>query len=328
MFLSKIKTGCGFVLFACSEFNLQLQGGGNPGGVKTIPSGTFLIVFVFIFDVFGTIAQMQPNLPPDRQTDILMIDDSLTDLRLLMELMTSRRLRVSAAFCGEKGYRQAELLQPGLILLDVRMPGMDGFATCRHLKENPITRQIPIIFLTAATELSERLEGFSAGAIDYISKPFSEQEVLARVSVHLNLVPKNMVHESLIPNARNPAIKSFDEVLVSGGQKILRKMISTPPSLDGLAKQLGTNRRRINEAFQAYSGLSAFEWLREERLRQAHYLVSQTDTPISQISEYLGFATPANFTKAFRERYKCPPRTLRQEMQSNQFLENSTDQVS
>jgi DNA-binding response OmpR family regulator len=270
---------------------------------------------------FGKIAPMQTTTVQGRLTDILMIDDSLTDLRLLMDLMTSRRMRVSAAFDGTKGYRQAELLQPGLILLDVRMPGMDGFATCRHLKENPKTRLIPVIFLTAATEVSERLQGFSVGAVDYIGKPFIEQEVLARIAVHLDLTKRVASYASMDAADEIEGSTSFDAILVANGQKILRQHISSPPSLDGLAAQLGTNRRRINEAFQIYCGLSVFNWLREDRLRQAHYLVANTDTPISYLAEYLGFSTPANFSKAFKERYHCSPRSLRQEMQNSRALD-------
>lgn len=255
-----------------------------------------------------------------RQADILLIDDSVTDLRLLMELMSARQLRVSVAFDGEKGYRQAELLQPGLILLDVRMPGVDGFAVCRRLKANPATRFIPVIFLTAATDLAERLLGFSVGGVDYICKPFSEQEVLARVGVHLVLRAAEQSAKVAAVSAEN-SDKKLDAVLVAAGQKILRQAMSNPPTLDTLARQVGTNRRRINEAFNAYCGLSAFEWLREERLRQAQYLVGSTDTPLSQIGEYLGYSTPTNFAKAFRERFGCPPRTLRQEMQAKRALD-------
>lgn len=260
----------------------------------------------------------------ERRTDVLLIDDSLTDLRLLMSLMTSRRMRVSVAFEGIKGYRQAELLQPGLILLDVRMPGMDGFATCRLLKENPKTRFIPVIFLSAATELEERLEGFAVGGVDYICKPFNEQEVLARVGVHLELVPRATL-EADIPE-ENSALESpsFDAVLVASGQKILRQSLTEPPTLPGLAQKLGTNRRRLNEAFQAQCGLPVFAWLREERLRQAHSLLASTDMQVTEISDFVGYSTPANFAKAFRERFGCTPSVLRQELRRSKKNDSST----
>lgn len=242
--------------------------------------------------------------------DVLLIDDSLTDLRLLMNLMTAHKMRVSVAFDGERGYQQAVLQQPALILLDVRMPGMDGFATCRRLKANPQTQLIPVLFLTAANDLPERLEGFALGGVDYIGKPFDEQEVLARISVHLRpAVPAPGTADSAAPQGAG-----LDAVLVAAGQKLLREQLTTPPTLERLAQMLGTNRRRLNEAFQAQCALPVYGWLREERFRQAHYLVGQTDTPINQIGEYLGYTTPANFAKAFKDRFACPPRALRTEL--------------
>lgn len=119
------------------------------------------------------------------RTDVLLIDDSVADLRLLMELMTLRDLRLSVALDAEHGYQQALLLRLGLILLDVHMPVMDGFSLCRRLKVEASLRSTPVIFLTAATDLAERLEGFAVGGVDYIAKPFDEQEVVERVGMHL-----------------------------------------------------------------------------------------------------------------------------------------------
>jgi DNA-binding response OmpR family regulator len=244
-------------------------------------------------------------------TDLLIVDDSPTDLRLLVDMMTARHMRVSVAFDGEKGYRQAILQQPALILLDVRMPGMDGYATCRRLKANPATQIIPVIFLTVANDLEERLEGFALGAVDYIGKPFNEEEVLARVGVHLQLMPKQPAPKA---DETLPDDGSRDGVLVQAAQKILREMIANPPSLEDLAQMLGTNRRQINKSFQVCCGQPVFGWLREDRLRQAHHLICRTDTPISAISEHLGYSTPANFAKAFRERFGFPPSDLRRGM--------------
>lgn len=247
------------------------------------------------------------------QTDLLLIDDSLTDLRLLMDMMAARRLSLSVAFDGEKGYQQAVLQRPALILLDVRMPGMDGFATCRRLKANPATQFIPVIFLTAANDLDDRLQGFALGAVDYIGKPFHEAEVLARVGVHLRLAAKAEGEAPAADDAA-PGEVTRDEVLVRAAQKILGERIADPPSLEDLARLLGTNRRQINESFQACCGQPAFGWLREERLRQAHHLVCRTDTPMSLIGEHLGYSTSANFARAFRERFGFAPRDLRRDM--------------
>lgn len=246
-------------------------------------------------------------------TDILLIDDSVTDLRLLMEMMTLRDLHISVALDGTRGYQQAVMLHPRLILLDVRMPNMDGFSVCRRLKNNSLTQNIPVIFLTAANDLSERLEGFAAGGVDYIGKPFEVQEVLARVGVHL----VRPVMPAVASEAPSPAVDEVgeqdrrDNELVAAAQELLRDTVADPPGLDRLARLLGTNRRRLNEAFQSLCGQPVYGWLREERYRQAYFQVAQTATPFSIISASLGYSSAANFTKSFRVRFGFTPSEIR-----------------
>lgn len=250
-------------------------------------------------------------------TDVLLIDDSVADLRVLMELMNLRDLRLSVALDGERGYQQAILLQPSLVLLDVRMPGLDGIATCKRLKAHPATSAIPVIFLTAANDLTERLEGFAAGAVDYIGKPFEVQEVLARVGVHLRRTALPLPDE-LADDAADDSVSSEasrDLRFMIEAQDLLRGTMADPPQLDRLARLVGTNRRRLNEVFQALCGQPVFGWLREERLRQANHLVGRTPTPFSQISQSLGYSTPANFSKAFRLRYGSSPSEMRARLQ-------------
>lgn len=249
----------------------------------------------------------------DSRVDVLLIDDSLVDLKVLIDLMTLRDLRVAVGQDGERGYQQAVLLQPGLVLLDIRMPGMDGFAVCRRLKSNPETRDIPVIFLSAATEVEERLQGFAIGAVDFIGKPFEPREVLARVGVHLELAARRLgeADRTATATVADSSEKSQDQQIVATAQKIMRDSIANPPSLDQLARLVGVNRRRLNDAFQGFLGSPVFGWLREERLRQAHDLVVRTETSVSLISDCLGYSTPANFTKAFRERYGITPTELR-----------------
>lgn len=244
---------------------------------------------------------------PDRDVapgHVLLVDDSTADLRLLMDLMRLRGLRLSVALDGERGYDRAVAQQPGLVLLDVGLPGMDGYAVCRLLKANPLTKHIPVIFLTVADDLDSRLAGFAAGGVDYIAKPFAEQEVLARVGVHLQ-------RRSRAPAADEAVVVSTDSVLVTAAQRLLREQLASPPELDLLARQLGSNRRRLNEAFQSLCGQPVFGWFREERLRRAHELVCQRDTALSEIAEALGYASPATFTRAFSERFGLPPREMR-----------------
>jgi signal transduction histidine kinase len=118
---------------------------------------------------------------------ILVVDDTPANLGLVVECLEGKNLRVAIARDGAEALRRAELAQPDLILLDVMMPGLDGFETCRKLKAMPKTRDIPVIFMTSLTQTEEKITGFRAGAVDYITKPLQMEEVAARVSTHLKL---------------------------------------------------------------------------------------------------------------------------------------------
>ena len=122
---------------------------------------------------------------------ILMVDDTPANLSVLSDLLSARGFKISVAEDGESALEQLQYVQPDLILLDVLMPHLDGFTTCQRLKERPETRDIPVIFMTALTDTVEKVKGFELGAVDYITKPFQQEEVLARVSAHLALQQLN-----------------------------------------------------------------------------------------------------------------------------------------
>ncbi|MDF5722747.1 MAG: response regulator [Rhizonema sp. PD37] len=118
---------------------------------------------------------------------ILVVDDTPANLEVISELLTQVGYDVSTAIDGERALKQVQYNSPDLILLDVMMPGIDGFETCRRLKDNPATHDIPIIFMTAVSDIDNKVKAFSLGAVDYITKPFQEDEVLARVKTHIRL---------------------------------------------------------------------------------------------------------------------------------------------
>ncbi|OGU17356.1 MAG: hypothetical protein A2076_03905 [Geobacteraceae bacterium GWC2_53_11] len=118
---------------------------------------------------------------------ILVVDDTPESLRVLAGILQPEGYSVRPANSGELALASIAAQPPDLILLDIRMPGMDGFEVCRRLKGDEATRGIPVIFQSAATDLADRLEGLRLGAVDYISKPFQREELLARVKTHLEL---------------------------------------------------------------------------------------------------------------------------------------------
>jgi len=241
---------------------------------------------------------------------LLLIDDSIAELRVLIDMLAARKWRTLVSFDGMDGYRKAGLKKPDLILLDVRMPGMDGFGTCRRLEADPNTQSIPVIFLTSADDKEDRLNGLSIGAVDYIIKPYvSEEEVLARLGIHLELARRLGSVPKITANATNG-----HSALVAAATSVLLESLTKPPSPETLAQQLGTNEKRLNEAFHEAFALPVFAWLREQRLRLARQLLSQTDTPIADIAAHCGYGSPANFATAFKDRFECTPRDLRRRL--------------
>ena len=131
---------------------------------------------------------------------ILMVDDTPANLALLAHALEEHGLRMLVAQDGDEALRRARFTRPDLILLDVMMPGIDGFETCRRLKAQESLRDIPVVFMSALSDSTDKVQGFEVGGVDYVTKPFEMEEVLARIGTHLmmremqrQLVEKNAV---------------------------------------------------------------------------------------------------------------------------------------
>lgn len=118
---------------------------------------------------------------------VLIVDDMPTNIEVVSEALETAGLEVAIALSGEQALQQLQYSQPDLILLDVMMPGINGFEVCQRLKQSPATQHIPVIFMTALADTDHRVKGLELGAVDYITKPFEEREILTRVKIHLQL---------------------------------------------------------------------------------------------------------------------------------------------
>lgn len=125
--------------------------------------------------------------PIQSTANILLVDDNPTNLKVLAEALQGQGWKTLVAIDGKSAIKQAEYARPDLIFLDVMMPEMDGFQTCEHLKSSPITQSIPVIFMTALSDAVNKVKGLELGAVDYITKPFQQEEVIARAKLHLKL---------------------------------------------------------------------------------------------------------------------------------------------
>jgi len=138
--------------------------------------------------------------PDSERNDILIVDDSQTSLKILIDLLMRHGYRVRPVMNGERALHVVRQSLPDLILLDIRMPGMDGYEVCRRLKAGEHTRDIPIIFISGLDDVVDKVRGFELGGVDYITKPFETAEVLARVKTQLSL--HNMQRELQTQNFR------------------------------------------------------------------------------------------------------------------------------
>lgn len=130
---------------------------------------------------------MENNMDNDQKPLILIVDDTPKNLQVLVNILRKEDWKVAVATDGKKALSLVTEHIPDLILLDVLMPGMDGFEVCQMLKESPGVGDIPIIFLTAKTETQDIIKGFELGAVDYVAKPFNSLELLSRVRTHLDV---------------------------------------------------------------------------------------------------------------------------------------------
>ena len=127
------------------------------------------------------------DLKKEEQPLVLIVDDVPKNLQILGTILSKENYRIAAANNGEQAIAIANDALPDLILLDIMMPGLNGYETCTKLKSISKTKEIPVVFLTAKIETEDVTKGFKAGAVDYVTKPFNSFELLARVKTHVEL---------------------------------------------------------------------------------------------------------------------------------------------
>ncbi len=249
-----------------------------------------------------------PGLHRLRGRRLLIAEDEEIQRELLAEYLRRQGCHVYLATDGAEAIAQARRLRPELVLMDVNMPVCDGLTACRMLKSDPGTRTIDVMFLSGITTPDDRVLGLQAGAVDYIHKPFNFEEVGLRLARHLQEKPK----PALLEAAGARPLPTLDELIFAAARAHLLTHLDDTPKLDQVARAAGTNASRLNQAFKHCADMTVFEYLREERMKAACRLLSETLTEVQSIALELGFTSGANFTAAFKTRFGMTPGQFRQ----------------
>ena len=207
-------------------------------------------------------------LPDKEPQGILIVDDNPTNLEVLSESLIQEGFQVAVAIDGESALEQINYHPPELILLDVMMPGIDGFETCQRLKENPDTYNIPIIFMTALSDAQNKVKGLSLGAIDYVTKPFQHEEVLARVRVHLQV--QNLTRTL---QKQNHLLKDEVEQRQTAEEKLLAAYQALEDKNHQLEARVDERTRDLSDTLQTLH-LTQVQLIQQEKLSALGQLVA------------------------------------------------------
>ncbi len=176
------------------------------------------------------------KLKSSEKMTILAVDDKLENLKVLIAYLEDSGFEIMVAQSGEETFKHIKHIIPDIILLDVLMPGIDGFETCRRLKANETTKDIPVIFMTALTDTIDKVKGFEVGAVDYLTKPLHHEEVLARVNAHLTIreFHLQLQEKNDLLNQKNIQLKKYNDKIkanIERARLIQQQFLPTPNNM-------------------------------------------------------------------------------------------------
>lgn len=239
---------------------------------------------------------------------VLVIDGRPEDIHALTSLLKHSQWQPTLAITGKLGMQLALASMFDLILLEACLPDMSGFAVSRLLKESMAANGTPIIFLTRASSIQDRLEGLNCGGVDYLIKPCAPEEVLARMHIHRKLARQQSSNR--IDSSTQPP---YEKLILQAAIHYLRANLALQSSLETIAREVGVYGKKLSAIFRRHLGVTVFTWIREERLRRSKELLVRTPMAIQDIAEEVGFSSACNFSTSFRLQTGRTPNQFRNE---------------
>ena len=249
------------------------------------------------------------NMEKEQMPLLLIVEDNY-DVRYYIKDNLKNDYRVLEATDGEDGWNKSIEQLPDLIISDVMMPKTDGFKLCEKLKTDERTSHIPVLLLTAKAAKQDRLEGYEAGADDYIMKPFETDELKARIK---NLIEqRKRLHEHFknrgIFDTEQAGVTSVDKKFLQKlSATIIQNISDSSFDLETLSDILGLSRSALYRKITSLTGEAPGELIRQIRLKRAAELIEQKFGNLSEIALEVGFNNPAYFSEVFRKQYGVTP---------------------
>lgn len=242
-----------------------------------------------------------------RKRTILIVDDNPANLGVLTSFLKRYGYKTPVAIKGELALKRAKHIRPDLILLDVLMPGIDGFETCRQLKANEATKDIPVIFMTALVSTEDKIKGFEVGGVDYVTKPIHQEEVLARVATHVRIreLTQSLQEQTIELAKANAEIQVLNEQLRAENLRVSADLRESEHKYKTLVEEISDGYFVIqdgvivfaNQAFCQMHGYrmeevlgKEFAWFVDPESRKEvadTYAKTRQDMSVSHLFEYL-----------------------------------------
>jgi DNA-binding response OmpR family regulator len=246
----------------------------------------------------------------DELPALLIVEDN-EDLNQFLMHYFQENFSVMSAFNGEQAVKLLENFAPDIIISDIMMPEMDGIEFCDYVKRNTLYSHIPVILLTAKTDVKYKIEGLEHGADAYIEKPFSVEHLDAQI--HSLLENRQKLRETMASSPLTP-IKSFgknkaDEAFLNRITEIIDAHITNVEfSVDDLAQEIAMSRSNLYRKLKGLSGLTPNDFIRLVRLKKAVKLMQEGETRINEICFMVGFNTSSYFAKCFKNQFGILPK--------------------
>ena len=259
-----------------------------------------------------------PALPRDREdgacvrtddAEVLIVDDN-ADMRALLREQLSTYWTVREADGGDEAWRQIQASAPDLVLSDVMMPGLDGFALCQKIKSDTDLRALPVVLLTARTADDDTIEGLECGADDYVAKPFDTDELVCRIDNHLTARRhvRECYQDEVHLDVLDASVEENDVPFLRDVVEAVEASLSDPEFTAGcLAEEVALSRRQLTRRLKSAVGETPAAFIRQRRIERAKQLLAGSGETVAEVAYAVGFRSPSHFSQVFQEKVGLQP---------------------